>query len=65
MPSASGPKATDRKKHNMKCKNRNCDGMEVYELDIPPIKNSGRHVYECTKCHTTWGVHTGGSVDLG
>jgi hypothetical protein len=57
-------KAADRARHHMKCKNQNCDSIQVYEVDIPPNRNGGRHVYECCKCHTTWGVPTGGSVEF-
>ena len=57
------PQAPEPKRHNMRCKNKGCDSMEVFEMNIP--NNAGRHVYSCVKCHTTWGVQTGGAVDLG
>jgi transposase-like protein len=57
------PQAQEPEKHNMKCKNKGCDSMQVYELQIPG--NVGRHVYRCVECNTTWTVTTGGGVDLG
>lgn len=57
------PQAEEPKKHNMRCKNKGCDSMEVYEITAPGM--AGRHLYRCVKCHTTWGVVTGGAVDLG
>jgi hypothetical protein len=58
------PQAVAPKVHNMRCKNKgNCDSMEVTEIVMPG--GTGRHVYRCVKCNTTWGVVTGGSVDLG
>lgn len=57
------PQTEEPKRHNMRCKNKGCDSMEVYE--ITAAGNAGRHIYRCVKCHTTWGVVTGGGVDLG
>ncbi len=58
LPQPEAPKI-----HNMRCKNTGCDSMQVTEMKIPGL--AGRHVYRCVKCNTTWGVVTGGSVDLG
>ncbi len=49
--------------HNMHCKNQSCDSMQVVELPYPA--RTGTHLYRCIKCNTTWGVPTGGSVDIG
>jgi hypothetical protein len=57
------PQAQEPQRHNMRCRNKGCDSMEVFEIPMP--SNTGRHVYQCVKCHTTWGVTTGGCVDLG
>jgi transposase-like protein len=57
------PQAPEQKKLNIRCKNKSCDSIEVVEIQIP--NNGGRHLYRCVKCNTTWGVVTGGSVDLG
>jgi hypothetical protein len=57
------PQPEEPKTLNMRCKNKGCDSMEVHEMPMPA--NTGRHIYRCIKCHTTWGVVTGGSVDLG
>jgi|HubBroStandDraft_2_1064218.scaffolds.fasta_scaffold482175_3 hypothetical protein len=47
--------------HDMTCRNRNCDGKKVLEARGAP----GVHRYQCMKCHFSWGVPTGGGVDLG
>jgi hypothetical protein len=57
------PEAQEQKTLNMRCKNKGCDSIEVVEMMAP--NNVGRHIYRCVKCNTTWGVMTGGSVDLG
>lgn len=62
-PGLSGQVAEEPKQHHMKCKNQNCDSITVVEVNLP--NNAGRHMYRCVKCHTSWGVLTGGSVDLG
>ena len=51
------------KVHNMRCKNKDCDSMQVSELNVPG--NAGRHIYRCIKCNTTWSVTTGGGVEFG
>lgn len=56
------PTAQEPATHNMKCKNKNCDSITVVEIQMP--HNDGRHMYRCVKCHTTWGVMTGGAVNL-
>ncbi len=55
------PTEPELARHNMKCKNKNCDSIQVFEI---PMNMGGRHMYRCVKCHTTWGVMTGGSVDI-
>lgn len=57
------PQAEEPVVHNMKCKNKNCDSITVVEVQYP--NSSGRRMYRCTKCHTSWGVPVGGAVDLG
>ncbi len=56
------PAAVEPKKHNMRCKNKDCPSIEVHEINAGM---PGRHLYRCVKCHTTWGVVTGGSINLG
>ncbi len=48
---------------NWRCKNQKCDSMQATEIPMPG--NTGRHIYRCIKCNTTWGVQTGGGIDLG
>lgn len=57
------PKVEEQPRLNMRCKNKNCTSMQVTEMKIPGMV--GRHVYRCVECNTTWGVVTGGAVDLG
>ena len=48
---------------HMRCKSHpNCDSMLAIEVKIPG--QSGAHTYRCIKCHRTWGVRTGGGIDL-
>lgn len=56
------PQAPEPKTHNMRCKNKNCDSMQVVEINIPG--NQGRRLYRCVKCHTTWGIPVGGAIDI-
>ncbi len=58
------PQVKEPKKHFMKCKNKDCAGVEVYEMNIPGLAGAGTHVYRCVKCNLTWGVATGGAVNL-
>ena len=62
-PGLAGSLEPEPKRLHMKCKNEGCDSIEVIEVQTPP--GTGRHVYSCVKCHTTWGVLTGGGIDLG
>lgn len=62
-PGLAQPVPEKPKEHNMKCKNKNCDSITVIEVPVPQAP--GRHLYQCTKCRTTWGVNTGGAIDLG
>ena len=48
---------------NMRCKNHNCDSIQVTELKYPG-SGAGRRMYRCVKCHTSWGIHLGGPVDI-
>jgi len=49
--------------HHIKCKREGCDSILAIEIKIP--NSGGRHLYQCVKCHTTWGINTGGGIDLG
>lgn len=60
--STDPPKPDEPVQHNMKCKNKNCDSINVIEI---PTGGGARRMYRCVKCHTSWGVLTGGSIDLG
>jgi transposase-like protein len=62
-PGLTGQVPEEPKHLHMKCKNPSCDSISVVEVHLP--NNPGRHLYRCVKCHTSWGVMTGGSVDLG
>lgn len=62
-PGLSGAAAEPLKSVNMKCKRPECDSMRVVEV-LHPGAAAGRRLYRCIKCHTSWGVLTGGPVDL-
>jgi hypothetical protein len=62
-PGLQGQKADEPKKVHMRCKNRNCNSIEAVEIFLP--HNTGRHMYQCVSSHTSWGVATGGPIDLG
>ena len=53
---------TEPKRHNIRCRNKNCTSIEVFEIE--GVSRPGTHMYRCVKCHTTWGVQTGGGIDL-
>ena len=48
---------------NMRCKRDGCDSITAIEVKHPGSA-AGRRMYRCVKCHTTWGVNTGGAVDF-
>lgn len=48
---------------NMRCKRPECDSITVVEVRHPGSVG-GRRLYRCVRCHTSWGVLTGGPVDL-
>lgn len=50
----------------LKCRAEPCDSMEAVEIiaEHNPRGQEGipsRRMYQCTKCHTTWGVPVGGA----
>jgi transposase-like protein len=51
------------KKVSMKCKRPGCDSTQAIEV-MHPGSASGRRMYRCVKCKQTWGVSTGGPIDL-
>ena len=53
----------DARRVNMKCKRSDCDSITAIDV-AHPQSLSGRHMYQCVKCRTSWGVNTGGSIDL-
>lgn len=52
---------TEQKTVNMRCKNANCDSIEAVEVNVG---QPHARVYRCVKCHRSWGVNVGGSVNL-
>lgn len=48
---------------HMKCKRPECDSNIAIEVKIP-TSASGRRLYQCVKCKVSWGINTGGPVDL-
>lgn len=54
--------ATEQKTVNMRCKNPDCDCIQAIEVVLPVASLS--RTYRCVKCHRTWGITVGGSVNL-
>jgi len=46
---------------NMSCRRRGCDSMLAYEIKLP---QEGARMYRCAQCNHTFGVRTGGSINL-
>lgn len=49
-------------KLHLRCKRPECDSILATEVHHPGM--SGRRLYQCVKCRTSWGVNTGGPIDL-
>lgn len=48
---------------HMKCRRPECDS--IVALDVPhPNSLSGRRMYQCVKCRTSWGASVGGALDI-
>ena len=56
------PKVDEPKHIHLKCKSDTCDSILAFEMDIPG--QTGAHTYQCVKCHRTWGIRTGGGIDI-
>lgn len=50
-------------KINMKCKRPECSSNVAIEVKHPGSP-AGRRLYQCCVCRTSWGINTGGPVDL-
>jgi hypothetical protein len=48
---------------HLRCKRDGCDSILAIEVKHPGSA-AGRRMFRCVKCHTSWGIHTGGPVDL-
>jgi len=62
-PGLQPPQAEDPPKVHLKCKNASCNSILAIEMKFAG-QPGGRRMYQCVKCHLTWGVPVGGSVDL-
>lgn len=49
-------------KLHMRCKNSNCDSILAIEIKAGAMV--GHHLYQCVRCRMTWGVATGGAIEL-
>lgn len=47
---------------NMRCKNAACDSIEVIQVNLAHLPH--HRVYQCVKCHRSWGANIGGAVNL-
>ena len=61
-PGLTPPATAEETKLFMKCKRPECKSNEVVEVRHPG--SASRRLYRCVKCHTSWGIMTGGPVDL-
>lgn len=51
------------KKVDIRCKSYpDCNSIQAIEVNY--AGNKGSRLYQCCKCHRTWSVAVGGSVDL-
>jgi hypothetical protein len=48
---------------HIRCKRSECDSILAIEVKHPGTAG-GRRLYQCAKCKTSWGVTTGGPVDI-
>lgn len=62
-PGLAAPTTPESPRVHMKCKRPECDSILATEIRHPGTVG-GRRLYQCVKCHTSWGVNTGGPVDL-
>ncbi len=62
-PGLAGQTPAEPPKIHMKCKRPECGSNLAVEVQHPGSA-TGRHLYRCVKCHTSWGINTGGPVDL-
>lgn len=62
-PGLAGPTNPSAPTVHMKCKRPDCDSILAIEVKHPGT-TGGRRLYQCAKCRTSWGVNTGGAVDL-
>lgn len=51
---------------NLRCRNTGrCDSMTAKEIRIGNHnKNGGQRIYRCTECGHSWGINTGGNLNL-
>lgn len=62
-PGLAAPLASAPPTVHIRCKRNGCDSINAIEVKHPGSP-SGRRLYQCVKCRTSWGVNTGGPVDL-
>lgn len=51
---------------HLKCRNMlKCNSLTATEIRIANgRKHGGQRIYRCTECNHTWGINTGGSLNL-
>lgn len=62
-PGLAAPVTPENPTVHMKCKRPECDSIVAIEVKYPGAV-AGRRLYQCAKCKASWGVNTGGPVDL-
>jgi len=53
---------------HVKCRNDSCDSIQAIEIVTEPVRPgagaSHNRLYQCVKCHHTWNMPVGGSVNF-
>ena len=62
-PGLATPSEDKPKEIHIKCKREHCTSITAIEV-LHPGSASGHRMYRCVKCHTSWGINTGGPVSF-
>ena len=61
-PGLTTPPALTPKTVDIACRRPTCSGKRALIIASP--QQGGRSLFQCTECHHTWGVATGGAIDF-
>ena len=55
----------EEKTVNMACRSkRNCDSIQAVIIKVGGPQHAGQRIYRCLKCNHTWGLQTGGHLNI-